>query len=438
MRTRTVAVMVLLCGFSGTLSVNVSSQFGQWPQLVAILFVGFGALQIRHLGAPRFVRATIVAFLLLALLATVVGFFNGGAEIALRGFTGICAGIGAILTTAAVCRSDDLETRRANQRAVGTAVLLVAVFTSLWALRQSFFGFTSRELQVISEQFSTYLVGAQIRSSGMFIVNQEFGLFAATMVPALLVLAMQLPQRRQRWIYGAAFALLVVALLVSLFRTAIVGAAAGVVLALVLFSPGKQVVARLAGALVVGALIVGGSTWFLSQSTDPRAIAAVARISTLLAVEEDGSFNARTDRVWARAVDLMVEHPFGLGAGSAGPVSQRFAHLAPAGNVTTDNGYLMIGVQLGWLGLVVFVSMLVGLFLWLVRSRDPWARASAMALVALMVAMITVGLWSLLAPILIVGALVGVGAAGATQDDSERRRQPKSRAARRIGRVAPA
>lgn len=105
----------------------------------------------------------------------------------------------------------------------------------------------------------------------------------------------------------------------------------------------------------------------------------------------------------------MTEHPLGLGAGAAGPASSRFPEAAPFGRVVVDNGFIMVGVQLGWLGVAMFIWMLLALLIWLGRSTGTFARAGSMAILALLVAMIASQYWSLSAPGILVGSIIGLG-----------------------------
>jgi len=115
------------------------------------------------------------------------------------------------------------------------------------------------------------------------------------------------------------------------------------------------------------------------------------------------------------ALMTMIAHPFGLGLGSAGPASNRtsdtcvqldagsdatwaqahpnlcvfVAHeqVQPMGKtcncpLLTENWYLQIGVELGWVGFVLFVSLIFFIILLVSRGVNP--PANAMRLVALL------------------------------------------------------
>lgn len=406
-----ISSILLVSGIAGAASLRMPF-FSTLPTTVLICLSAIALPLLLRLRLPGFVVAPIMLFFVIVALAAVVSLSTTTVEFAIRGTAGLLGFVCAALATAVASGSSASDMSVARRRTILLAITTISFITALWALRQSLIGFSTSELVAISTQESTSLVGTQIRSSGMFAVNQEFGLFSACVTPALLVLALR--ANRYRSVYMVAFITLLAALLLSLTRTAIVAAVVVSLIALVLNAPGRNVVIKGLLGLLIFAVVFGIVSLVAQNSTDARVRDATARIATLTNVEEDGSFNDRTSFVWKRGIDLMTAHPFGLGAGAAGPVSSRFPNTAPAGNVTTDQGYLMVGVQVGWGGLIVFVWMLVAILVWLIRSDDTAARAGAMALLALMIAMTASQYWSLSAPITLVGALVGVGIGGAT------------------------
>jgi hypothetical protein len=371
----------------------------------------FGAKRVK---LPGFVAAPVVVFVVLVLLAGVVSLLSSTTEYAVRGTYGLLAILGAAFTTAGYCIPRGGVVSRTRQRVMtGTLVLLSAVIAS-WALRQSMVGFSDAEIEVIKLQESTRYVGNQIRSIGTFSISQEFGAFAAAATPWLAVLAVR-AGRRLRWVLWAVFILLVAALLTSLARTAIVAALIASLVGIVRNAPGRHVVTKAIAGLTIVILALGAGVAVMTSSSDPRVVDALARIETLQNISEDDSFSARTNEVWWRGIDLMVDHPFGLGAGAAGPASSRFPDAAPAGAVVVDNGYIMVGVQLGWIGMFVFAWMLIAILIWLGRSPSTFARAGSSAALALIIAMVALQYWALSAPALLVGSIIGLGMSDATR-----------------------
>lgn len=67
---------------------------------------------------------------------------------------------------------------------------------------------------------------------------------------------------------------------------------------------------------------------------------------------------------WMIGLRKMFAHPLGLGLGSAGPASYRFANP-----IIPESWYLQVGVELGVVGLALFFGVLVTLAKKLIRSK---------------------------------------------------------------------
>lgn len=93
-------------------------------------------------------------------------------------------------------------------------------------------------------------------------------------------------------------------------------------------------------------------------------------------------------------LDTVAAHPLGLGLGTAAGTGQR---LARQKLVIPENGYLDIGVQLGLLGMAVFIALTVVLLRWLrraaLREPDPLVTATWGAGVGLAVAALFLQPW---------------------------------------------
>jgi len=166
----------------------------------------------------------------------------------------------------------------------------------------------------------------------------------------------------------------------ALTRSATVGAVAvavGLVLVLALATrrrePGHRGPVHAVAALLVAAAV---------------AVVALAREPLLAALGRSADLTGRTD-IWASVYDLGVQHPI-VGWGW---VSYWFPFVAPFTDLAERNGvvylqahdaYLDVWFQLGWVGLVLFALIVVGVVLrswwWAVDrrmlSRDvvaPWA-----------------------------------------------------------------
>jgi hypothetical protein len=65
---------------------------------------------------------------------------------------------------------------------------------------------------------------------------------------------------------------------------------------------------------------------------------------------------------WLLALENIIKHPFGMGLATSGSAGARFGNFGGG-----ENQYLILGVQLGWLGIIIFICMLVSILFYLVK-----------------------------------------------------------------------
>ena len=175
---------------------------------------------------------------------------------------------------------------------------------------------------------------------------------------ALIVTAVQAADRsitRGSTVVGLAAALLALALTRSA-TVAVVAVAVGLVLLLVLATrrrePGRRAPVFGAAAFVV---VVG------------VAVAVFARGPLLAVLGKSGDLTGRTD-IWSAVYDLGVQHPV-VGWGWVSywfPFVEPFSDLAERNGVVylqAHDAYLDVWFQLGWVGLVLFLLVVVGVLL---------------------------------------------------------------------------
>jgi hypothetical protein len=282
-----------------------------------------------------------------------------------------------------------------------------------FAMRQWLVGFTSTELAFIENSRSTFRVGSAIRLLGTMQSNQDFAFIAAVAIPLIAVLLLHMRGRSRRISVGILFALSVAVLFGSLVRSGLVGGVVGAIVATGL-SATTRVSRR---SLVVGGAIIVTFFWIIA-TVGPGVILPAnqaqtveARVASIFSPSEDHSVNARVQETWPAAFRVIEQHPLGAGPGSAGPLSQS-APNSPFGAVVPDDGYLLIAVQLGIPGLVLFVGMLVVIGLELLEAARQGVVIAAAALgsvVALMVGMATSSFWDLTSPAVLFAVIVGLG-----------------------------
>jgi len=284
------------------------------------------------------------------------------------------------------------------------------------AMRQAFKGFTGGELDLLQQNLSTFRVGSENRLLGAAASNQDFGAFAALMVPAILAVA--IGARQHPGLRRGAAALLgpsVFVLWSSLLRSALVGGIVGALIVLVLGAFSSQGRRTLTRALVTGGILATGALLTVStvSVSNERVQASFARAGTIFNSGADQAFQDRTTTVWPQVVAIVSANPLGAGPGAVGAVSLKRPSEAPFGPLVTDNGYLFMTVQLGIGGGALFVVwILVTLVVLGQRAVDGRlaAQMATGALAAIAIAMLAGGYWGLVGPTSLLCVLVGLGA----------------------------
>ena len=92
---------------------------------------------------------------------------------------------------------------------------------------------------------------------------------------------------------------------------------------------------------------------------------------------DEPSFDSHLDSL-RDGIETVVEHPWGYGVGNAGVTAKRTGGEIKAGEST----YTELGVELGLVGMLLFVAWSVALVRLLLR-REPWLAAAFVAVLAL-------------------------------------------------------
>ena len=403
------AIALVLAGhvFAGPLYVQGLAP-GWLPLLLDLgVLAAFGLLAFERQAPPRPWRLAVLALAAMVLLQA----FNPLLPTLGYGFTGARALAVPLLLLVAVGTG---RLTRIDERVLIAIGVLGWLLNVVLAAKQWLIGFSGAELEWILSTRSTYLVGDRFRLLGATRSNQDFAFLVAIAFPAVCACALA-RDRSPRWRLG--FGLLVLATLAVLFGSLVrSGLVAGVVGALVV----AIAMARDANArwrMIATGVVLAAVVWIVASAglglalSEDQAQTLQARVTSIFSPGEDYAFQQRQSVVWPRAVRAIEDHLLGAGAGSAGPLSQARAD-APLGSLVPDNGYLLVAVQFGIVGLLLFVVML-GLLaaeLWRRARRGRLAAAAGLgALAALCVAMLTGNFISLISPSCAWAVLVGLG-----------------------------
>ncbi|MCG8374763.1 MAG: O-antigen ligase family protein, partial [Balneolales bacterium] len=111
----------------------------------------------------------------------------------------------------------------------------------------------------------------------------------------------------------------------------------------------------------------------------------IKRIQSVFKTEEDASFQVREQNRKA-ILPYIYSHPLGGGLGSTGVWGMRFSPHTMLAQFAPDAGYMRVAVELGWVGLILYVVLLVKMFLLSLFSylkvKDPDLRILGLALIS--------------------------------------------------------
>ncbi|MBI4101075.1 O-antigen ligase family protein [Candidatus Microgenomates bacterium] len=187
---------------------------------------------------------------------------------------------------------------------------------------------------------------------------------AYLILPILLVLTL-FWRRPKLWL-----ALLLVPMLITLFgtysRSAWIGAAAAIILTLILLVRRKQFLVGLAAGAVALAIVV----FVLAVKAERSDILAPLLLHSSPRIRTEQTTDVFRLQSIKQGLTHIIKQPWGYGPGSAGPAS-----LVGDQPLVTENYYLQIGTELGLPGLMLFVWLLavIAVSLWRIRNRTSLA-----------------------------------------------------------------
>lgn len=182
----------------------------------------------------------------------------------------------------------------------------------------------------------------------VFSTMQERGPLAVYL--AAMAIPMIIAARWRNWTgwLSAAFVLSIIPL--STVRTALIGVALVVVIN-PMVNRGRGVLAiTLSGLLVFVGVVFGADRL-------PNSEQVLARYQTLGNLADDSSFQGRFD-IARSGFEIVATHPFGFGFGGSGMAGRVNTRQVSTGAKFGDNGYVLLLLDYGWLGGLLYFSAL--------------------------------------------------------------------------------
>lgn len=395
----------------GQLTIGALMVGGVLPNGVAVVFdvivMSLAAVSLRN--RRRLDRRTYAAAWCFVAFS-IVQVFNPLLPSYAYGFTGLRS-ISLPVVVFWACATCRVTSR--DVRVIVGALLIGWTINGAIAARQWTIGFTPAELAWLKEIGSSYIVGNQIRLLGALRSGQDFGYAAAISVPALVTLGLA---SRKPYLRAVSFSLAgisVVLLMATLLRSALLGGLSGgfAVLALATATDRRRLIlAAIVTCAGLFSLVAAAPNSFVPSE---KVSAIGSRAVSIFEPFRQASFQTRQTETYPEALASLARHPLGSGVGSTGPVAQGGAIRGSTTIRAPDNGYLLIAIQLGLPGLLLFIWLLAAIARSLqdrIREGSYFAIAGLGCTVSLIVAMLLGSYWSLLAPATIWAVIAGLGA----------------------------
>lgn len=359
---RGLLALVALTPFDGLLEVIPHpSVLAAWKEvlLMAVLAATFVA-PIEARGAPgRRLPPWAIGVSALFGLAVVTAVGVGS----IQALVGLKIGFFYVLAAVAVWRCP-LDGRDRDQ--LVTILMVVGFVTSVYGLVQQLLG--PSRLADLGYQYNSTIrfSGSFMRSFSTFIQPFGFGFFVMTVLLLCLPVALDDLSRLRNRLFALATPVLGLAVLSTIVRGAWLGLAVGMVYLAARKYRALLLLVPLAGAVVL--------------ALPPEAASSV--LSSTSSVERTTG--------WRTNMHQVSQNPIGLGVGATGGAAVKAAEYTGEQEIyQPDNYYMKVALELGVVGLWLFVLVLVSAFT-VARGQmstgPPGDRAFASGLTAVMLA----------------------------------------------------
>lgn len=238
---------------------------------------------------------------------------------------------------------------------------ITSVVVTIYGIVQFVRGYTPAEMEWIKNLAATMNIAGtgRYRIMATFGAAVDFGFFLSLATISLFGVSFIRRYRNPFWLIS--ITLMLVGLFFTLVRTVWVATFVGFLFLMVTKLWRVKNIRLLLPSLV----LVG----FLAISLFPFAVGFIANQINDLAVQErigsladpfnDQSMLERYDR-WEEIWQLTKKYPWGVGVGMTGSASLQYEKGGEI-PVTMDNSYLKIIVETGWLGLIIFIFLIVSI-----------------------------------------------------------------------------
>lgn len=313
--------------------------------MMLIVFTGFIIKQIRtHSGGinPKYLRHPITIAILVWTVYTHLQFFNPNSSSIMGKLVAIRFSwynlLGFVLALAVF---KDLKQVKTFLK----IVLVLSVLAGLFGLSQRYIGllpFEERWLYSLPDQGYSWSIGGRLRVWSFLNDPANFGILTAFSSQLCFMLALGPYSQKRRILLFICGILLVFAMVASETRTAFVQLTVGfAIFGLLTVNNIKTILFSLLVMLI-----------FLGIYFGPFYSGPVLRIRSAFKGNEDPSMNVRSENK-TRIQPYIWSHPIGGGPSTTGEPGKLLAPGHPLAGFPPDSGYLQIGLEFGYIGLLM-------------------------------------------------------------------------------------
>ncbi|GAB3342703.1 hypothetical protein GCM10027299_57760 [Larkinella ripae] len=280
-----------------------------------------------------------------------------------------------------------IDITRADFRIILRTWLTWSVLAALWAFKQQYIGLTLNEtIWLNSGAAETHILFGHLRSFSFYTDASQFGAEMAAVSLLCLIWIFEAPTLTQK--VGFLVLLLVYfwGFAVSGTRSALFVLIAGYGFYLFM----KRDILKIALGLCVALPLL----FVLKYTNVGSGNYQIQRMRTALNPLEDPSFLLRLKNQ-QKLRNHLKDLPFGAGIGTSLDTGQRFSPNHWAAQISPDSWYVELWIETGWIGLTIYISMLVLLItlgvyrVW--HLQDPQLTSLMRAILAVFVGIAVMG-----------------------------------------------
>jgi len=373
-----IMIIIMVMPFHAFLTVWLSSLVGHytalrlWKELLLIV-AGSGAIfllltdqKIRQNTLSRRIVWLILAYIALNIVWGIIGFFGGDLSAKALGY-GLIVNtrflIFFLIAWAVALRTDRL--RNNWQKMVLWPAVIVVVFGILQfsVLPNDFlkhFGYsvsTIEPFETINSNSNYIRISSTLRGANPL---------GAYLIIPITFLAMLIMRGKRTWQNVTLLIGALMALAFTFSRSAWIGTALALSTLGVMNLEGRNIAKSNLLLLSLLLALIAGSAYALRSNSHFQNVVFHTEDRSVVKVSSNQNHWSATKN----GVIDVVKHPLGFGPGSAGPAS---SYNNGKGRIA-ENYFVQVGQELGWIGLVFFtvINIGVGYLLWLKRA-DPLA-----------------------------------------------------------------